>query len=421
MYEGNLSSDAGDLAPDVWTGAGPRTVGLPEGFGSLPPGPGLAAAVSHVDLGRLIGRDLVSVLTVVERLISHYQAVKYRVVAELEDIFDGDPQLTAAEIAAALHLTRAASETDYLLASGLRRFPQIADALSQGTIDLRRAKVLIDATVGLDLSAADTVVVKGLSGASELTTGQLRARLIKHRFEADPAEANTRYRAGIEDRRVVVSSNPDGTANLHALNLPPDKLMAIRRRINSIARRVKTPGDGRTADQRRADTLIDLLATSNGGSNEAGLTLIVTTGTLAGGDTPAEIPGFGPILADIARQAATDCHITRGEYIITDNGQPIATGTLSRMATRAMTRHLRAAQPTCIFPGCRMPAQESDLDHRRTWAIHHQTRLPDLAPLCRYHHLIRHKGWNYQITPTGTIHWTSPTGHAYTTSGTDPP
>lgn len=197
--------------------------------------------MSHVDLGRLIGRDLVSVLTVVERLISHYQAVKYRVVAELEDIFDGDPQLTAAEIAAALHLTRAASETDYLLASGLRRFPQIADALSQGTIDLRRAKVLIDATVGLDLSAADTVVVKGLSGASELTTGQLRARLIKHRFEADPAEANTRYRAGIEDRRVVVSSNPDGTANLHALNLPPDKLMAIRRRINSIARRVKTP------------------------------------------------------------------------------------------------------------------------------------------------------------------------------------
>lgn len=87
-----------------------------------------------------------------------------------------------------------------------------------------------------------------------------------------------------------------------------------------------------------------------------------------------------------------------------------------------MKRHIRAVKPTCVFPGCRMPAEDTDLDHTRTWARHRQTKLEDLAPLCRYHHQVRHRGWTYQPSPTGDDHiWTSPLGHIYTTSGTDPP
>lgn len=130
MYEGSSASVVGGLAPDIWTGAGSRRQRLPGGFDELAAGAELATAVSAIDPQRLQGRDLVPMLEAIERVISHYQTLKYRVISHLDEVFDGDSQLTAAEVATALHLTRAASETETLLASGLRCHPQIASGVS---------------------------------------------------------------------------------------------------------------------------------------------------------------------------------------------------------------------------------------------------------------------------------------------------
>ena len=74
-----------------------------------------------------------------------------------------------------------------------------------------------------------------------------------------------------------------------------------------------------------------------------------------------------------------------------------------------------------MFPGCRIPASESDLDHTHPWAQGGITEVDNLAPLCRHDHQLKHQtGWKLQATEPGVYQWTTPLGHTYTT-GPDPP
>ncbi|KAA3638690.1 MAG: HNH endonuclease, partial [Armatimonadetes bacterium] len=71
--------------------------------------------------------------------------------------------------------------------------------------------------------------------------------------------------------------------------------------------------------------------------------------------------------------------------------------------------HLR-----CVFPGCRMPATQCDLDHRIEWSEHGPTAVSNLAPLCKHDHVIRHDaGWKYFIDDEGEYVWASPLGVVY--------
>ncbi|HEX9763188.1 MAG TPA: DUF222 domain-containing protein, partial [Acidimicrobiia bacterium] len=305
---------------------------------------------------------------------------------------------------------------------GLARSPQVLEALRSGVIDLRRARVLVDELRTLDTGKAEIIVDRVLPHAGGLTTGQLRARVQRLRMEADPDQTRVQYQAAIRDRRIVVEANPDGTANLLAFNLPPERVMAIRRRLNRIARAAKTPGDDRTADQRRADTLLDILTGREPGRpHGVGVDIVVDLHTLTGAsETPGHIPGWGPVTAEIARKVVSEQSDNRWIYTVTDQGRPVATGTIQRRPTTTMRRRIRSLHPTCVYPGCRMPAKESDLDHRRPWSQGGKTGLENLAPLCRHHHQLKDHGWTYQQTPDGTIIWTSPLDHTYTTNGQSP-
>jgi hypothetical protein len=120
--------------------------------------------------------------------------------------------------------------------------------------------------------------------------------------------------------------------------------------------------------------------------------------TLAGiDDEPAEIPGWGP------------------------EGQPTGVITTRRRPTTAQRRQVEARNPTCVFPGCRMPATECDLNHEIPWAESHRTTIRELGPLCRRNHIDHHRHrWKLKQTRPGYYQWTSPLGHTYTT-GPDPP
>jgi hypothetical protein len=89
-----------------------------------------------------------------------------------------------------------------------------------------------------------------------------------------------------------------------------------------------------------------------------------------------------------------------------------------------------------------MPSISCDLDHRVPWSEQQTTDVNNLAPLCRYHHRIRHQaGWRYDPLPEaefgedktehrlwpgeprlwrGDFIFTTPLGHRYTTSGRSP-
>jgi hypothetical protein len=381
-------------------------------------------------------------------MASHYQAQMCRdmasvvdVMAERDDRSEWAAEAAAAEIRAALMLTRRAADVELEFALELKeRVPRVAEALTTGSIDPRRARVIVDATLHLSPEAAEAVVERIIDVAGGFTTGQLRARLARLCIDVDPDEAKQRYDRAVARRRVVAEPNVDGTANLSGFELPPHRVAAATRRINRIARSLRGGAEPRTMDQLRADVYLDLIAGQNGVPSDrhhrtpnvktasgkpvgvadrAVVDIVVPLETLTGlADHPGELSGYGPVIADIARQVAADQHDAEWRYTIVDDdtANPIAGGITTRRPSASQRRTVETLYRTCVFPGCRMPAVDCDLDHRVAWAEGGATHVRNLAPGCRHDHIVKHRiGWRYRRLPNGDHRWTSPLGHTYTT------
>ena len=406
---------------------------LPAQWEQMEPSPTLAAFLSMVGDVSFSGHDPILLLKAYQRLVSFFQARLYEVMASVSDLMselEPDPEAAfvsaAAEIGAALRLTRRAADMDLTLALDLKqRLPKLWEALAAGKIDLRRARVIVSGTAHVSEETAREVVDRIIEAAARLTTGQLNALIRRLCVQADPDDAANRYRDAVEGRRVVIEPSADGTAHLFGLDLPPDRVAAAMRRISDLAQTLKTVDEVRTLDQIRADVLLDLLeGTRQAGGRRGTVDIHVDLTTLARlNDDPGELAGYGPVIADIARQVAERQPGAEWRWTLThpDTGLVIDNGTTRRRPTARQRRHVEARQATCIFPGCRMPAVGCDLDHRQPWAERGKTRVDNLAPLCRHHHRIRHhSGWTHRPLPNGDHVWTSRLGHTYTTSGLPP-
>jgi hypothetical protein len=400
----------------------------------LEPGLFLAAMVTSVEIQDLSGHDRIVVLKARQRMVSFFQAQVFEGMASISQLMgelEADPEIAhnaaAAEIGAALRLTRRAADSDLALAVDLKeRLPEVWEALAAGRIDLRRARVIVSGTAHLSEEAAREVVGRVLQAATRLTTGQLGALIRRVCVQADPDDAHTRYREAVDGRRVVLEPSVEGTAHLYGLDLPPERAEAAMRRIADLARGLKTRDEVRTLDQIRADIFLDLLDGHHfaRGGRRGTVDIQVDLTTLARlSEDPGELAGYGPVVADIARQVAENQPQAEWRWTLThpDSGQVIDNGTTRRRPTTRQRRHVEARNRNCVFPGCRMPAVDCDLDHRRPWAHGGPTKVKNLAPLCRHNHNTRHRcGWTYQQLPNGDYLWTSRLGHTYTTSGHPP-
>ena len=197
-------------------------------------------------------------------------------------------------------------------------------ALHDGLIDLAKARVLSDQTCHLPQELARRVCETALERAPDQTTGQLRARIQRLIISIDPASARDRYEEKLKDRRVISEMTDAGTANLHGLDLPPADAHAAMRRINRMARSLKAKGDKRPIDQIRADILLDLLTGRNQdqsqGADRGVVDVRVKMTTLAGiDDKPGEIPGFGPVIADVARRIVDEQPDSEWRIVTTDD------------------------------------------------------------------------------------------------------
>ncbi|MGH8916472.1 MAG: DUF222 domain-containing protein [Acidimicrobiia bacterium] len=401
----------------------------------MSPGAELARVLEGVDRRSLSGEDRVVLLQARSRLRAHVDA---ELMADMVSIIDAETEsldwilsvseiqdLAAAEIQAALTWTRRAAESQVDLAWTIHNlYPRVWDALSAGRIDLPKARVICDLTIHLDSETRDRVVDIALERAPTQTTGLLAARIRRLAIWVDPDTAKKRYENGLEERMVAREANSDGTANLLAMHLSAPDTAAAMGRVDRLARKLKTAGDQRTIDQIRADVFVDLLlgVEHNNGTDRAIVDINVDLPTLIGlADNPGELPGWGPVISDIARQVVDQQDKAEWRYTITDhNGAVITNGTTRRRPDTAMRRRVQAKAPTCVFPGCRMPATGCDIDHNQDWSQGGPTSDPNLAPLCRRDHLNKHHGWSIHQLQPGTYQLTSPLGLVYTT-GPDPP
>ena len=111
------------------------------------------------------------------------------------------------------------------------------------------------------------------------------------------------------------------------------------------------------------------------------------------------------------------------------NGKPLTTLSLPLdigAATETIPAHLRRAVTTrhscCAFPGCDQPATVCDIHHLTPRSHGGPTSLPNLVPLCSFHHLtaIHRWGWTLTLHPDGTTTATSP-NHTRTLHSHSPP
>ena len=224
-------------------------------------------------------------------------------------------------------------------------------------------------TTHLDDDTARDVVAAVIDDAPRFTTGQLMHRLRKLCIDVDPDQAAKRYNQAVEQRSITTHATEAGTTNLFATDLAPDRAAAVMAHLNHTARTLRNQGDPRTMDQLRADVFMDLLDGTHPGcktSGSGGVNLTADLETLTYlAEHPGELAGYGPVIADIARQVTEHQTHSQWTYTITDphTGMLIDAGTTRRRPTAAQRRYVQARDRVCVFPGCRMPATDCDMDH----------------------------------------------------------
>lgn len=129
--------------------------------------------------------------------------------------------------------------------------------------------------------------------------------------------------------------------------------------------------DTRTLDQRRADTMCDLLlcaaptaleAGSGLGAIRATVQITIPNLTLAGLDEePAILEGHGPIDAQTARTLAASAPCWQRVMTHPVTSEPLRLDTYR--PSKQLRRLLNARDRYCRWPGCRRPARRSEADH----------------------------------------------------------
>jgi hypothetical protein len=98
----------------------------------------------------------------------------------------------------------------------------------------------------------------------------------------------------------------------------------------------------------------------------------------------------GPSLAtETVRRLACDASVIR--VMENADGEPLNVGRKSRCIPPAIRRALNARDRGCRFPGC-TNTRYVDAHHIHHWAQGGETKLSNLATLCRFHHRQVHEG-----------------------------
>ncbi|KAE8763602.1 DUF222 domain-containing protein [Georgenia thermotolerans] len=411
------------------------------------PGPALARRLAALSPAGLDDATVVESIAGYERLIAWATAAQARLTTELLARRTPAPKpgphpevLAAFEIQARLGITRYGAEAKVGYAMQLDDYPEVADALSRGEIDTAKSKILLDPIYGLPAKKLRALHGRLLPSAATLTGPQLRDRMRRAALAHDPDHAAKRHTTAYAERTVTVEPAYDGMSWVSAL-LRCDDAEATRIYLEHLAAAAQTPGDTRSADQRRADAFRDLFRTLlDRGMDLDGadlpilarrrphLQVTIGAGTLLGLDeAPGLLAGYGPIPADLAREIAQDA---TWQALITDatTGEVVALGTKAYRPGAVLAQTVLARDVTCTFVGCRVPAWRCDLDHTPEYdpaktATEVQTRLDTLYSRCRSHHGAKTiKAWHTHRDPaTGDSIWTAPTGHTYRRKVNKPP
>lgn len=310
--------------------------------------------------------------------------------------------------------------------------PHTLAALTAGTINEFRAMLVVKETACLsraDRMSVDRELAGRLDGAGDRRVGDL-AREISQRL--DPGAAVRRARKAEGDRRVTVRPAPDTMSNLTAL-LPVVQGVAVYAALRKEAESRRAQGDPRTISQLMADILV---ARATGQADDEPRTpgveinLVMHERTLfRGSHEPAQIPGFGPVPAFLARRIvrSADRVWLRRLFTSPETGELVAIDSRKRFFRGKLRKLVVLRDQTCRTPGCDAPVRH--VDHVHPVARGGSTRASNGQGLCEACNYAKDSpGWRADVVTCvpHVVEITTPTGHVYRSKappqpGADPP
>jgi hypothetical protein len=337
---------------------------------------------------------------------------------------------------------------DDYLAVGLDldyRLPCTHSEFRAGRISYGHVKVICETTRDLDEDSAVTLDERLCEAAESRTPARLRVYARRQVARLHPKVSERQAAEAFEKREVRVFDAGNAMGILW-LTAPLDTLLQIDRQLTTAAKTLCDPHDTRTFDQRRCDIAIDLLLNGPSAAKTTGgdvpqpspvydrlhtqVNLTMTAETLLGmDDQSAMLDGYGPITADQARRLALESASATLRRLFTDpvDGAVMVYDANRYVFTPEQVKAIRALHPRYIFPGCRVRAEQCDIDHRVEYVSNRdgrdppgQTVVANGQPLCRRHHRLKtHGDWTVVQTGPHRYQWSGPTGRTCTVDDTD--
>ncbi|MGW9628385.1 DUF222 domain-containing protein [Microbacterium sp. NPDC055521] len=404
----------------------------------------LSAVVSSL---QAVEKTLQGVLAARDGLLALANRLAMSIAEKGAGLDDSDLALrtVAAELATALRVSDRTVQRRMVAAEVLvERFPQVWHAQGAGLITAGHARVIVDAGSHIDDDDARAAyAARVLEFAQDESPNRVRviAERIAQQFQSRTLDERHEDARGHRD--IWVTDGPDAMSELHVYG-PSVLIHGAHDRLTQMAKELAsrdagsaaTPSasdasasvasaatDPRTLGQRRFDLAADLLLTGAPAGHDtvgallasikAQVAVTVPVTTLMSADGPAaELSGRAPM--DLASARALAGAAAGWDRILT---HPVNGGVLSVDRYRppeSLRRRLRSRDERCRFPGCGMPARDSDLDHTLDAAFGGETSEGNLAALCRRHHVLKHQTpWHVVQLGDGLLEWTSPTGRTY--------
>jgi hypothetical protein len=245
----------------------------------------------------------------------------------------------------------------------------------------------------------------------------------KYAYAADPQGYAQRGRTARADRRVGLRPAPDTMAILSGV-LPVEQGVACLAALRTHTDSVKDTGDARSRGQIMADTLVERITgqvAATDVSVEVAIVVPVDALVGAGTATTAEVVGFGPIPAELAKDVLAGSRGRRwwrrlftgphGGVVGGDRARRCFDGTLA-----ALVGYRDGGR--CREPFCDAPARE--VDHIVPHRSGGPTTFTNGRSACVRSNQVREMpGWVVRLVHDGrgvhphTVITVTPTGHTY--------
>ena len=235
--------------------------------------------------------DCLEQLTAVEARV---QGKREQVLAAIHDPCDSK-EWAREEVACALRWSPDHAKTRLVQATHLTtKLPRLFALHEAGRISDAHVRVAANLTHHLDAKVIAQVEACVLERAPEQTVIQFRASLRRVIGRLDARKAEERHAEAKNERLVHCVPLPDGMAGIWSTHTAADA-EAMFAQLTEAAKKADTAADGRSMDQRRTDTLRDLvLGRTKAGTPARGMRVqvLVRQDTADGSsDLPGELAG----------------------------------------------------------------------------------------------------------------------------------